>query len=230
MIWRYGILATLHKWGIGGHLFKYIENFLQDRTFNVMVGGSTSQTLRQENGVCQGSIIAVNLFLIGINSLLSCVHEPVKAMLYADDLVIIIQGKNLLEMRTTMQENVTRMENWSNENGLTFSSEKTSAIVFSRRRRQTTIPPINLFNLPIKFCSEQKFLGLTFDRRLSWNQHIKNIHSQCMQKLKLLRLLAHREWGSSRSSRSAYGIQIPNTVTSRLRLCILYISQTTIVM
>lgn len=24
MVWRYGILNTLHKWGIGGHLFKFI--------------------------------------------------------------------------------------------------------------------------------------------------------------------------------------------------------------
>lgn len=128
--------------------------------FNVTVGDSTSQTLHQENGVCQGSVIAVNLFLIGINSLLSCVLEPAKGMLYADDMAIIVTGKNLMEMRNVMQENISRMEKLSNENGLIFSVEKTTATVFSRKRRQTAIPPLNLYNSPIKFCTEHKFLGI----------------------------------------------------------------------
>ena len=34
-IWRYGILRSLHRWGIRGHLWHFIEEFLRVRNFQV---------------------------------------------------------------------------------------------------------------------------------------------------------------------------------------------------
>ncbi|OOZ31277.1 hypothetical protein BOW35_12890 [Solemya velum gill symbiont] len=62
--WKYGILKDLHKLGFRGRLPLFILNFLQDRTFQVRIGSTLSDTFQQEMGVPQGSVLSVTLLMI----------------------------------------------------------------------------------------------------------------------------------------------------------------------
>lgn len=69
--WKSNILNNLIKMGIKGHMLHFIINFLSERKFKVKLGQTLSSTFVLENGVPQGSIISVILFLAHINSAMS---------------------------------------------------------------------------------------------------------------------------------------------------------------
>ena len=46
--WKYGIMKGLHDIGPRGRLPNFISNFLSDRSFNVRIGSTLSDTFEQE--------------------------------------------------------------------------------------------------------------------------------------------------------------------------------------
>ena len=69
--WKYGIIKDLHDIGLRGRLPNFISNFLSDRSFNVRIGSTLSDTFEQEQGVPQGSILSPTLFNIKINNIVT---------------------------------------------------------------------------------------------------------------------------------------------------------------
>jgi hypothetical protein len=53
-----------------------------------------------------------------------------------------------------------------------------------------------LYGASIPVVSEFKFLGLIFDKKLTFNQHIKYLKDRCIKALNLLRVVAHKDWGA----------------------------------
>jgi hypothetical protein len=41
----------------------------------------------------------------------------------------------------------------------------------------------------------QRILGLIFNERLNWQEHLKNVKPLASKKLNLLKTFTHREWG-----------------------------------
>ena len=82
--WKYGIMKDLHDIGLRDRLPNFISNFLSDRSFNVRIGSTLSDTFEQEQGVPQGSIISPTLFNIKINNIVKCVNDT-DSSLYVDD-------------------------------------------------------------------------------------------------------------------------------------------------
>ena len=54
-------MKDLHDIGLRGRLPNFISNFLSDRSFNVRIGSTLSDTFEQEQGVPQGSILSPTL-------------------------------------------------------------------------------------------------------------------------------------------------------------------------
>ena len=47
---------------------------------------------------------------------------------------------------------------------------------------------------------ESKFLGILFDRKLSFIPHIKYLKARCLKALNLLKVLSHTSWGADRTT------------------------------
>ena len=93
MIWKKRIITISEEKGITGRVIDYIGNFLKDKSIQVRVNNTLSQIIKTENGVPQGSVMSVTLFLIAINDILAPLRPPVKGLLFADDLTIFCSGK-----------------------------------------------------------------------------------------------------------------------------------------
>ena len=59
-------MKDLHKLGLRGNLPIFIQNFLSERTFQVLLGTIFSNKFKQEEGVPQGAILSTTLFNISI--------------------------------------------------------------------------------------------------------------------------------------------------------------------
>ena len=80
--WKYGILRDLHELGVKGRLAKFLESFLTERSIQVRVGSTLSDTFRLSQGVPQGSILSTTLFNIKINSIMNCLDPKTDWSLY----------------------------------------------------------------------------------------------------------------------------------------------------
>ena len=61
---------------------------------------------------------------------------------------------------------------------------------------QNLILSFKLYGTPIPVSAETKFLGLVFDRKLTFTVHIKYLKDRCLKVLNLLRNVAHKDWGA----------------------------------
>ena len=52
----------------------------------------------------------------------------------------------------------------------------------------------------VKIDNKAKFLGLVFDSKLNWNEHIKYLEEKCNKRLNLMRAVSGNTWGASKKS------------------------------
>ena len=196
--WKYGIMKDLHDIGLRGRLPNFISNFLSDRSFNVRIGSTLSDTFEQEQGVPQGSILSPTLFNIKINNIVKCVNDT-DSSLYVDDFGIFYKSKNMENIEFRLQRCLNKIETWATENGFKFSKTKTQCVHFCQLRGLHPDPVLNIYGSPIPVVEEAKFLGLLFDKKLSFIPHIKALMAKCLKALDVLKVLSNTNWGGDRS-------------------------------
>lgn len=196
MTWKTHIINKLCSWDIGGNCLTFIRNFLQNRSLQTKVNGAISKEYILENGTPQGSILSPTLFLIAINDILNDLQKPIKARLYADDMVIFVKGQSLNSLQILLQQFLAKLEFWSEKTGFRFSTEKTQAVIFRRKNQNINDSRLYLHGQQIKLAESVKFLGLIFDRKLNWKKHIKYLVHSCNKKINLLKTLANKNWGA----------------------------------
>lgn len=218
--WRYGILRDVYSYGIRGRMLRCIADFLQGRSFRVQLGTTLSRPFIQENGVPQGSVLSVTLFIIKMNSVATAIPPSVSYSLYVDDIQICCSSSNMAMCERQLQLTINKLTKWSKENGFKFSPQKTVCVPFSRVRGMVPEPTLTLNNHDLAVQPEHKFLGLIFDRKLTFWSHIKYLKVKCSQSLNLLKVLSHRSWGADRETLHRIYVSV---VRSRLDYgCIVY--------
>ena len=196
--WRYGILKDLHDLGLRGRLTVFIRSFLEDRTMQVRVGSTLSDFYDQEQGVPQGSILSTTLFNIKINNIVKCLDSKTDGSLHVDDFGICYRSKNMRTIERKLQQCINRIEDWATSNGFKFSKSKTQCVHFCKLRKVHNDPVLYLYGSPIPVVEESKFLGVIFDRKLSFIRHIRYLKAKCLRALNLLKVLSHTSWGADR--------------------------------
>ncbi|GBM83391.1 hypothetical protein AVEN_211457-1 [Araneus ventricosus] len=71
---------------------------------------------------------------------------------------------------------------------------------FCSKRRLHPEPEILLGNQLITVVNEVKFLGITFDKKLTFRPHVKKLRKKLDKALNILKVLSNTSWGASRTS------------------------------
>ncbi|KAL4144025.1 hypothetical protein QTP88_006262 [Uroleucon formosanum] len=114
-VWRYRVIMLLSKILANGTMNNYIKDFLIDRHFQVKVSNSLSISFSQENGVSQGSSLAVTIFLLAINDIVDTIRTPVTANLFADDFNILIRSQNTNTVQYYLQTSIDSLSKTANQ-------------------------------------------------------------------------------------------------------------------
>merc|ERR1712002_946204 len=192
--WKYGILRDLHKMGLRGYLPQFIEKFLSNRSFQVKVGSCLSDPQSQEDGVPQGSVLSPLLFEIKMDSIVSELSNGIDGSLFVDDFSILYKSKGSIDA-IERQLQLNKLELWANRNGFKFSTNKTVAVHFCKKRKCTRQPDLILCKERLPVREEAKFLGVIFDSKLSFLPHLKDLKKRCQVSLNALKILSNPEWG-----------------------------------
>nr|CAH7751099.1 unnamed protein product [Callosobruchus chinensis] len=84
-----------------------------------------------------------------------------------------------MDIENVLQPAVNRLSEKASNLGLKFSPSKTKCLHFCRLRSPHNEPKLKLDNQEIEIKETAKFLGLTWDKKLNWHEHIKNITKKC---------------------------------------------------
>ena len=95
-----------------------------------------------------------------------------------------------------MQLCVNSVQKWVSENGFRFSTSKTVCIHFHQQFGFSSDPNILMGKTPIKVVIDSKFLGIIFDTKLTFKNHIQNLKISCQKALDILRVVGHTDWGA----------------------------------
>ncbi|XP_055924643.1 uncharacterized protein LOC129956730 [Argiope bruennichi] len=136
----------------------------------------------------------------GITQVLSVLPSSVHGTLYVDDLQISCQGCSINLIERQLQNAVNKVVTWCNNNGHAISPEKSRCIHFCRKRTIHSDPNIYIQNVLIPVVSEVRFLGVIFDRKLTFLPHILNLRKRCEKTLNILKVLSRTSWGADRTS------------------------------
>ena len=178
----------------------FLEGFLESRTFKVRAGSTYSDTFDQEMGVPQGSILSPTLFNVQINDITKVAKQALigresECSLFVDDFALCVSASDLHRAERQLQLCVNKVQGWVCKNGFKFSETKTVTIHFWKGRAVAD-PNIYINRTKIKAVDETRFLGLIFDKRLTFHSHIKDLKTRCLKSLNVLKVVSHTDWGA----------------------------------
>ena len=124
------IIEKLHCLGLSEITLKWFESYLTNRQQYTNVMDANSTMTQVEVGVSQGSLLGVLLFLIEINDLRHSLKHT-SSILYADDTMIYVIGKNLRMLQLKMQQDLEYLSMWLRSNKLLLNVKKTKFMLFS---------------------------------------------------------------------------------------------------
>ena len=152
----------------------------------------------QEEGVPQGSVLSVTCFALAINSLPQCTTEGVRSSLYVDDFVIYTASNHMPAAERRLQRTINNIIGWTNCNGFRFCVDKTVVMTFQATKKFNREPDIYMNRDRLKAVEEKKFLGLVWDKKLTWIAHLKSLKKKCMKRLDLLKCMSYKDWGADK--------------------------------
>ena len=169
---------------VDSQIVNWIQDFLSKRKQRVVLKGNISSELPVTSGVPQGSVLGPTLFLVYINDLPSAVN--CKVSLYADD-TLLYQQVDSSSDALAFQDNIDALHQWSRNWNMPFNETKCHAISFGGQK-QLDLPTYKLGNTILEWAGETKYLGVTMQTDLKFNQHIAE---KTMKASKILGAIKH---------------------------------------
>ena len=124
-------------------------------------------------GVPQGSILGPLLFLIYVNDIINS-SSILSFIMFADDTNILFSHKNLPELIATLNSELSNISSWFKCNKLSLNINKTNYMHFQTAHLNPEFQyNVKIDDLSLEQKDSTKFLGVTIDKNLSWNQHFK---------------------------------------------------------
>ena len=88
----------------------------------------------------------------------------------------MLNNRNLSQLNSNIDEEITTVNNWMIANKLTLNIAKSSVILINSNNKNYNNSNAQAYDLHSKSVSVEtaKYLGITFDNRLSFEKHINN--------------------------------------------------------
>ena len=168
------LLNKLYHYGIRGLAHDWFSSYLSNRTQQVEILNTLSDSKKIESGVPQGSILGPLLFLIYVNDFTNSLTAG-KSIMFADDTNVFFSSDSYQTLYATANNELKNINNWLIANKLSLNVGKTKHVIF---RTPNTKPPSTHFqlllrNFPVDRESTIKFLGLIIHENLSWKPHME---------------------------------------------------------
>ena len=177
------LLKRLQIIGLPGDVIKLIEIWLKERYFYVSINGVDSDIKVTWFGIVQGSILGPVLYAIFISPL----FDIENLTCFADDKFPLVYSRNREVVIDLMERKLLIIISWLSHSGMKVNEQKTDLCLFYKG--DTTPIEINLNNKVIKSNKIINVLGVIFDSKLQWADHIAQAITKSLSALNAIRLI-----------------------------------------
>ena len=167
------LLRKLKTYGIRGNVFDLFKSYLSGRSQYVKLDNVCSSLIQIKYGVPQGSILGPLLFLIYVNDLPSATNFFIK--LFADDTFLCAQNKDMKVLEKEVNLELGKVYKWLESNKLTLNVKKSKFMVFTNARKNFHDISVRINKTPLEKCVKYKYVGIIFDEKLNWKDHIEYV-------------------------------------------------------
>ena len=185
-----GIIFKLQQNGISGKLLDVLSDVLKDRKKSVILNGQFSSWTSINAGVPRGSILGPLLFLIYINDLTDGLSSNAK--LFADDTPLFSVIHDVDASANELNNDLYQINKWAFQWKMSFNpdpSKQAQEIIFSTKTKKICHPSLRFNNSIVSQSPYQKHLGIFFDARLNFEEHLKAVTTKVNRTIGLLRKL-----------------------------------------
>ena len=195
-VWHPALFHKLILAGLPPCFARWTQSFFSDRHACVVYQNHNSRSFRVRRGVPQGSVLGPVLFSLFINDLLASLSSAISCSLYTDDLAIWSISPSVPTAVDATHGALFRLERWSEYWCLPLNPSKCEAFFFSVDPHQANLQPnLPLLGSRLRFNLTPTFLGITFDRILSYSKHVSSLKAKFFPRLTALRCISTSSWG-----------------------------------
>ena len=173
------LIAKLHAYGFSDKSLKLINDYLSNRQQRVKVNGSFSSRKGLTRGIPQGPVLGPLLFNIFINDLLLFIQNS-DICNYADDTTIYFYDNNLDNITHRLENDCNVTLQWLADNFMKLNADKCHLVLGQRCDDPVTV---KIGNTDVVNSSEEKFLGVHIDSKLSFDRHVSKLSQKASNKL-----------------------------------------------
>ena len=174
--------AKFEAYGFSRNALTFIHSYLYKRKQRVKVNGSFSAWKYIDQGVPQGSVLGPLLFNIYINDLLMLVPD-IDICNYADDTTIYVSDTDTIHILNKLESSISTVASGFTDNCMRINREKCDFMVFGDQSNDLTL---RIETIPVVESREQKLLGITVDKKLTFKTHVESLCKKANQKLHAL--------------------------------------------
>ena len=181
------LLQKLGGYGISETSLEWFESYLSARTQVTVHGQCTSKPAQVPIGVAQGSILGPLLFLIYINDLPD-VLQHADITTYADDTAIYCSSSCSKDLELKLNYDLEKVCNWLKDNHLTLNVTKSNFMLIGSSQKLSSMNDITICadDKPLDSVHSIKYLGVTINENLTWEDHIDKVCSKIRSKICIL--------------------------------------------
>ena len=163
--------------GIDGIPLAWIKSYLNNRSFQVLVGSVLLDPMEVPYAVPQGSLLGPVLFICYIATLDDIIQGTSTSLLgYADDHAVydrFLPTDEFLALKN-LTEVMKKIRNWMRQSFLKMNDSKTEIVIFGTQNQcnKITTTAIEVGETSVNFSQELTYLGVLLDKNLTLKTHI----------------------------------------------------------
>lgn len=166
------IIDALKRHKINTKIIKWIYNHLAFRMIKAEWNDET-MVRKATRGTPQGGVLSPLLWLLVVDEILiQLPYTGIKAVAYADDIVILASGIDLNTLSDNTTSALNRMRKWAEQKGLGVNPSKTEIVLFTKKYKIPSFDPPKIGDTALQIGKKAKYLGLTLDSKLLWRENI----------------------------------------------------------
>ena len=197
---HYTLIEKLINTNTPNLITRFIANYIRGHKAFTQYKNKNSFKKQFKAGVPQGGVLSPTLFNIYMSDLPTPPRD-IHVTTYADDITIYSSDKNYTMAQQRLQPYLEDVQTWTKANDLKLNASKTMTTLFTPDPAEYRDElSLQLDNTRLPTIRNPKILGLTFDPKLTFNEHIKTSKDKAEKTINILKALTSTHWGKNKET------------------------------